>query len=369
MKFSCSRPELYEIVSNVSRAVSGKTSLAVLEGILIRAKGDTLSFLGYDLDLGISAQMGAQVEEEGEIVLSAKLFVDMMRRMNGDTVTVRTDEKYLTEIKSGATEFTILGIPSDEFPEIPVVQEEQSISLPQHLLKSMIEQTLFAISTNDSKPVHTGSLFQLEAGELRVVSVDGFRLALRREKVSAEGTAQFIIPGKTLSEMNKLLSDDEEEQTRLYLSRKHVVVQIGQYKVISRLLEGEFLDYKAAIPEGSKTTVTVEVRPLIDSIERTSLLISDRLKSPLRIHFGEGQIKMSCSTAIGKAYDQLECRMEGDEVEIGFNNRYMLEALRATGCDQVNLLISGPLAPMKVVPLEGDSFLFLILPVRLKSEA
>ena len=249
------------------------------------------------------------------------------------------------------------------------MQEEQSISLPQHLLKSMIDQTLFAISTNDSKPVHTGSLFQLEAGELRVVSVDGFRLALRREKVSAEGTAQFIIPGKTLSEMNKLLSDDEEEQTRLYLSRKHVVVQIGQYKVISRLLEGEFLDYKAAIPEGSKTTVTVEVRPLIDSIERTSLLISDRLKSPLRIHFGEGQIKMSCSTAIGKAYDQLECRMEGDEVEIGFNNRYMLEALRATGCDQVNLLISGPLAPMKVVPLEGDSFLFLILPVRLKSEA
>ena len=148
-----------------------------------------------------------------------------------------------------------------------------------------------------------------------------------------------------------------------------MVVKIGQYKVISRLLEGEFLDYKAAIPEGSKTTVTVEVRPLIDSIERTSLLISDRLKSPLRIHFGEGQIKMSCSTAIGKAYDQLECRMEGDEVEIGFNNRYMLEALRATGCDQVNLLISGPLAPMKVVPLEGDSFLFLILPVRLKSEA
>ena len=234
----------------------------------------------------------------------------------------------------------------------------------------MIEQTLFAISTNDSKPVHTGSLFQLEAGELRVVSVDGSPSGPAPGKgLRRRNGPVFIIPGKTLSEMNKLLSDDEEEQTRLYLSRKHVVVQIGQYKVISRLLEGEFLDYKAAIPEGSKTTVTVEVRPLIDSIERTSLLISDRLKSPLRIHFGEGQIKMSCSTAIGKAYDQLECRMEGDEVEIGFNNRYMLEALRATGCDQVNLLISGPLAPMKVVPLEGDSFLFLILPVRLKSEA
>lgn len=369
MKFHCSRPELYEIVSNVSRAVSGKTSLTVLEGILIRAKGNLLSFLGYDLDLGISAQMPAQIEEEGEIVLSAKLFVDMMRRMNGDTVTIQTDEKYLTEIKSGATEFTILGIPSDEFPEIPTVQEEQSIRLPQHLLKGMIDQTLFAVSTNDSKPVHTGSLFQLEEGELRVVSVDGFRLALRREKVSAEGTAQFIIPGKTLSEMTKLLSDDEEQQAGLFLSRKHVVVEIGQYKVISRLLEGEFLDYRAAIPEGSSTTVTVDVRPFIESIERTSLLISDRLKSPLRIRFEEGQIKMSCSTAIGKAYDQLECGLDGDEVEIGFNNRYMLEALRATGCDQVKLLISGPLSPMKMVPLDGDSFLFLILPVRLKSEA
>lgn len=368
MKFSCSRPELYEIVSNVSRAVSGKTSLAVLEGILIRAKADTLSFLGYDLDLGIFTQMGAKVEEEGEIVLSAKLFVDMMRRMNGETVSIQTDEKYLTEIKSGATEFTILGIPSDEFPEIPSVQEEQSICLPQHLLKSMIDQTLFAISTNDAKPVHTGSLFQLSDRQLRVVSVDGFRLALRREQVAAEGEAQFIIPGKTLSEMSKLLSEEEEQEAKLYLSKKHVVIQIGQYRVISRLLEGEFLDYQAAIPQGGNTTVTVGVRPLIDSIERTSLLISDRLKSPLRIHFEQGQIKMSCSTAIGKAYDQLECQLEGDEVEIGFNNRYMLEALRAAGCDQVKLVISGPLSPMKVLPMEGDSFLFLILPVRLKSE-
>lgn len=368
MKFSCSRPELYEIVSNVSRAVSGKSALPVLEGVLLRAKGKVLSLMGYDLDLGISAQMQAKIEEDGEIVLSAKLFVDMMRRMNGDTVLIETDEKYLTQIKSGSSEFTILGIPADEFPEMPAVQEESSIDLPQHLLKSMIDQTLFAISTNDAKPVHTGSLFQLEEGELRVISVDGFRLALRREKVNAQGSAQFIIPGKTLSEMNKLLSDEEEEQTRLFLSKKHVVVSVGQYKLISRLLEGEFLDYKAAIPAGMNTTVTVGVRELIDSIERTSLLISDRLKSPLRIHFTDGQIEMSCSTAIGKAYDALSCALEGDEVEIGFNNRYMLEALRASGCDKVKLLISGPLSPMKMVPLEGDSFLFLILPVRLKSE-
>lgn len=369
MKFICSRPQLYEIVSNVSRAVSGKSSLAVLEGILIRAKRDKLTFLGYDLDLGIYAEMPAKVEEEGEIVLSARLFVDMMRRMNGETVSIRTDDKYLTEIKSGLTEFTILGIPSDEFPEVPSVEEVSPIELPQHQLQSMIDQTLFAISQNDAKPVHTGSLFQLSEGELRVVSVDGFRLALRREKVAAQGENRFIIPGKTLAEISKLLSEDEEEPAKVFLSRKHVVVQIGQYKVISRLLDGDFLDYEAAIPPGASTTVEVGVREFINAIERTSLLISDRLKSPLRIRFEDDMIKMSCSTAIGKAYDEMECKMEGSAVEIGFNNRYVLEALRSSACDKVKLLISGPLSPMKMVPMEGEDFLFLILPVRLKSEA
>lgn len=367
MQFRCPRTELYDTISNVSRAVSGRSTLPVLEGILIRAKEGKLFFAGYDLDMGIFASIPADVQKEGEIVLSAKLFVDMIRRMDGEDVLLSSDEKLMTKIVCGSSEFTILGLSSEDYPEIPPVKEEMCLELPEYQLKSMIEQTLFAISTNDSKPVHTGSLFHLENEVLTVVSVDGFRLALRREKVTSKEEMRFIVPGKTLSEMTKLLSE-EDQLVKMYLSKKHVMTKIGNYQIISRLLEGEFLDYKAAIPPGENTTVQVDVRPFIESIDRTSLLISDRLKSPLRVQFEEGLIKMSCSTAIGKANDQLPAQLQGEHLEIGFNNRYLLEALRASGCDQVKLLISGPLSPMKMVPVEGDHFLFLILPVRLKSE-
>ncbi len=368
MKITCERPKLCEIVSNVSHAVSAKSTLSVLEGILITAKDGKVSFLGYDLEMGIFAQIPAKVKEEGEIVLSARLFVDIVRKMDGEDVSIESDKNFLTKIEGGNSQFTILGIPPEDFPEIPVVQEERSVHLPQYLLKSMINQTLFAVSTNDSKPVHTGSLFLLEDGQLQMVSVDGFRLALRKEKVSSSEKARFVVPGKTLNEMEKLLSEEKDDEACISLSQKHACVQIGEYKVISRLLEGEFLDYKAAIPPSSTTDVTVEVRPLMESISRTSLLISDRLKSPLRLLFEDNTIKMSCSTSMGKAYDQLDCQLTGKDLEIGFNNRYLLDALRVIDCDKVKLLLNGPLAPMKIVPVDGDNFLFLILPVRLKSD-
>ena len=367
MKIMCDKQKLYEVISNVSRAVSPKTTLPALEGILLRARDNTLYLSGYDLDMGISASMEAKVAEPGEIVLTAKLFVDMVRRMAGETVSIESDEKYLTVIRSGFSEFTILGIPAEEFPEFPTLSEVTPVSVPQNVLKSMIDQTLFAIATNDSKPVQTGSLFEVGGKELRVISVDGFRLALRREPIQSEEEFHFIVPGKTLSELTKLLSD-EDEMTEIQVGSKHIIFKAGGYSILSRLLEGDFLDYKAAIPGGTGTTVTVGVRPFIESIERTSLLISDRLKSPLKVNFTEALIKMSCSTAIGKAYDELECRGEGPELTMGFNNRYLLDALRASGCDQVKLMINGPLSPMKMVPTQGDSFLFLVLPVRLKAE-
>lgn len=367
MKILCDKQKLYDVISNVSRAVSAKTTLPALEGILLRARDNTLFLSGYDLDLGISASMEAKVTEPGEIVLTAKLFVDMVRRMAGETVSIESNEKYLTVIKSGFSEFTILGIPADEFPEFPTLNQVTPISLPQSVLKSMIDQTLFAIATNDAKPVQTGSLFEVGERELRVISVDGFRLAMRREPVASEEEFHFIVPGKTLSELTKLLGD-EDEKTEIQVGNKHIIFKIGGYSILSRLLEGDFLDYNAAIPSGGVTTVTVGVRPFIDSIERTSLLISDRLKSPLKVVFGENQIKMSCSTAIGKAYDELECQLEGTDLTMGFNNRYLLDALRASGCDQVKLVINGPLSPMKMTPMQGESFLFLVLPVRLKAD-
>lgn len=367
MKMKCNRQLLTEAVANVSRAVSPKNTLAALEGILLKAHGTALSLTCYDLELAISTSIDAQVEEEGDIILSAKIFLDMIRRMGSEDVEIACDEKYLTLIRGDVTEYTILGIPAADFPELPVVTDTTPIPIDKATLKEMISQTLFAVATNDAKPVHTGSLFESDASELRVVSVDGYRLALRREPVAAEAPFTFVVPGKSLSEVSKLIRDEEGEMS-LHVSKRHIIFEIEGYRIVSRLLEGEFLDYKATIPEHAKTEVRVSVREIISAIDRASLLISDNIKSPLRLHFCGGTIKITCSTALGRAYDELACMQEGDDVEIGVNSRYLLDALKAGGGDEIRMALNGPLAPIKLLPVEGDSFVFLVLPVRLKSE-
>lgn len=368
MKFVCNKALLTEAVLNVSRVIPSKSSIPSLEGVQIRARGNDLLLTGYDMESGITTTVEAAVEEEGEIVLSARLFSEMLRKMAGDEVAVSVGEKFLTQISSGLTEYTILGTPAEEFPELPEVTDGTGISLPQATLKSMIEQTLFAVAATDTKPVHTGSLFDMKADALTVVSVDGYRLAMRHTVLKDGEEAAFVVPGKVLNEISKLLKDDEEEQAALMVGGRHIVFRIGRYSVISRLLEGDFLDYKTSIPAGSATEVRVSTRSFIDSVERASLLISDRLRSPLRVSFEEGTIRISCSTSIGKFTDELDCEMEGPSVEMGFNNKYLLDALKASAGDEVRILISGALSPIKVLPLQGEDYLFLVLPVRLRND-
>lgn len=369
MKFTCDKSQLTQAVTNVSRVIPAKSSVAILEGIQIKASENQLHLTGYDMEAGITTVIEAQVEEEGEIVLSARLFSDMLRKMADDEVQVSVGDKLLTEISSGMTHFTILGSPSNEYPELPKLEESAGIALPQAVLKSMIDQTHFAIAVTDVKPVHTGSLFDIKKDELALVSVDGFRLAIRQEQIRSEEEMSFVVPGKALFEISKLLGEEDDEQVFLHVSSRHIVFHINNYSVVSRLLEGEFLDYSASIPDGAATTVRVSTRAFIDSIERVSLLISDRVRSPLRVLFEDGRIKISCSTSLGHSYDELECQIEGPAVEMGFNNKYLLDALKAAESDEVSLEINGALSPAKVLPLEGEDFLFLVLPVRLKNEA
>ncbi|HEX3025981.1 MAG TPA: DNA polymerase III subunit beta [Clostridia bacterium] len=368
MKISCSRQQLNEAVLNIQRAVSSKSSVPALEGILLKASQDELSLCGYDLELGMTTKMEARVEESGSVVLSARLFGDIVRRLPADSVNLSVDAKNITSIKSGPAEFSIVGIPADEYPELPSVTGETSIKIAHNVLKSMIRQTLFAVAESDAKPIHTGTLFELEQNRIRLVSVDGYRLALREEPAQCGEQMSFVVPGKTLGEVLKLLEDDDSE-LEILIGRRHIIFQIGTYCVISRLLEGEFLDYKAAIPAASSTEIIVPTRSFIDSVERVSLLITDRLKSPVRCRFEENEIKVSCSTSIGRANDQLEANITGSPVEMGFNNRYLLDALRNTEGDEVRVQLNGALSPMKILPREGDAFLFLVLPVRLKSDS
>ena len=347
MKFVCQKDLLVEAVSNVSRAVCAKSPIPALEGILLKAQEGQLQLTGYDLELGIVTTIEAKTEQQGELVLSAKLLLDIIRRIPGETVSIVSDEKNLATIRG--------------------VEEKSDLVMKQGTLKSMIDQTLFAIATTDSKPVHTGSLFDIKDSCVTLVSVDGYRLALRREAIVSDLNTKFIVPGKTLSEISKLLREEDEE-AYLVVSQKHIVFRISGYYVVSRLLEGDFLDYNAAIPKISKTTVKINTRSLTDSVERTSLLISDRLRSPIRLVVTENKVQLSCSTAMGKAHDEVDCEVSGEAVSMGFNNKYLLDALKASDCDMVKLEINGALSPMRMIPMEGDSFLFLVLPVRVKND-
>lgn len=366
MKFSCNRAELSEALNNVTRAVAVKTTHPAMEGVLIVAMEDTLTLSCYNLEMGIKTYMNATVHEEGSIVLNAKLFFDMVRRLPSDLIVIEVDDKYITKIKGGAAEYHIIGIDPEEFPALPTVDEKIHFSMKQDVLKSMIEQTNFAVAANDFKPVHTGSKFIIKDHVLSLVSVDGFRLAIRQEECSYHDEMDFIVPGKTLAEVAKLLDGDEE--ILIALTQKHIIFRIDEYDVISRLLEGEFIDYKSSIPASATTEVEVNVRDLISAIDRTSLLINDRLKSPIKLSIGGGEIRISCATALGKINDVVECETKGDPVEMGFNNRYLSEALRATECDKVRVMINSPLSPVKITPLEGESFLFLVLPVRMRTD-
>lgn len=367
MKFTVNKSDITEAVGNIQRAVSTKTSIPALEGILLGAGEEGLELCAYDLELGITTVIPAFVVEPGQAVLSAKLFSDIVRRTPAETITITVDEKNMATLESGYSRFSIIGIPAEEFPELPKLTDSTQFSMAGSVLKSMIRQTLFAIAESDAKPIHQGSLFNLENGMMDVVSVDGYRLAVRREPVEFSDSLDFVVPGKTLSEILKLIKETDDP-VEISAGRRHILFKIDNYTVISSLLEGEFLNYKAAIPPESQTEVVLKTREAIDSVERVSLLITDRLKSPVRCLFNENEIKLNCTTSMGRASDQIDVEMTGQSVEIGFNNRYLLEALRNTECDEVKVQLGGPLSPMKVVPKEGDSFLFLVLPVRLKSE-
>ena len=366
MKIECKKQNLSDAVLNIQNVVSTKSSIPALEGILIKTEKDKVKLCGYDLELGVTTIIDAKIEEQGSIVLNAKLFGEIVRKTQAENITIKTNDKYITEITGGESNFSITGITPEEYPELPVINETSTFLLPENILKSMIRQTIFAISDNDAKPIHTGTLFEIDKNKIRLVSVDGYRLAIREEQIKSDIETSFVVPGKTLKELLKLLGDDDTE-TDIKIGNRHILFNIGNYTVISRLLEGDFLDYRAAIPQKAETVAKVKVNEIVDSVSRVSLIITERLKSPVKCTFSENEIKLFSASSIGKASDQLKAEINGNAVEIGFNNSYFLDAMNHTECDEVKISLGGPLAPIKITPLDGESFIFLVLPVRLNN--
>lgn len=368
MNIVCDKALLSSAIDGVSKAVTLRSSIPALEGILLKAEGFQLTLTGYDLEMGITTTIEANVRQAGEIVLSAKLLGDMVRRLPSGEVSIYTNESGNATIKGGVAEFDILAMSASDYPDLPTPGADHTLTIKAGMLRNMIEKTLYAVSQDDKKPAHTGELFAIEEDKLTVVALDGYRLAIVERPVQAEKHIRIIIPAKTLTEVNKLLGD-EDDDVRISANRRFVVFHSGSYTILSRLIEGEFLNYANVIPNGCKTRVVLETRDFIDTIERASLIITERLKNPLRILFdASGKVTVRCQTNLGKVVDEFSAQVEGDPVEIGFNNRYLLDALRNARCDKVVLELSGPLSPVKILPEEGNDFIYLVLPVRFKND-
>ncbi|MFR4561691.1 MAG: DNA polymerase III subunit beta [Flavonifractor plautii] len=367
MKFSCEKALLQAAISTTSRAVSPKSSIPALEGILLEA-GSDLRLTGYNLETGIRTIVPADIREEGTLVLGARLFGEIVRKLPDDIVTFQS-ENYMVNIKCGMSEFNILGTDPEEFPELPTVEYQNSLILPQSRLKAMISQT-FAVSDNESRPIHTGSLFEVDSEGLTIVSVDGYRLALRHESIDKKEGAEtfsFVVPGAALSEVEKICSDVDEPAS-VTQGARHVMFKVGDTMLVSRRLEGEFLAYRQAIPRNNTIHVEGDTRALLSSIDRVSLIISDKLKSPLRCVFDSNLLKISTKTAIGDAYDECPLSGDGGGLEIGFNNKYLMDALKAAPADKVRLELTTGVSPCVILPTEGEeNFLYMVLPVRLKA--
>lgn len=368
LKFSCEKALLQLAVNTASRTVATKSSIPALEGLLLEGT-DVLTLSGYNMQTGIRTRLEADIREGGRIVLNSRLFGDIIRKMPDDVIVFSADEKFMVTLTCGDARFEILGLSADDYPEMPEVESDYSMTVQQGILKAMINQTSFAVSTNENRPIHTGSLFEVGIDGVTVVSVDGFRLALRREKIEQlEGGAfRFVCPGSALNEVEKICEDSEEAIT-VMLGKRHLLFETGSTQLICRKLEGDFLDYKNAIPRNNPIRLTVDSKTMLSSLDRVSVVISEKLKSPVRCIMGSGCITMSAKTGNGEATDVCPVEGDGQGLEIGFNNRYLMDALRFAPADQVVMELNTGISPCVMTPVDGgDSFLYMVLPVRLKA--
>ena len=366
MKFSCEKYLLQGASAIASRAAASKSPITSLEGLQISAE-DRLYVKGYDLKKGIVTGIDADIEQRGVIVVGARLFGEMIRRLPDGIVTVSSDEKDNISVKCGKSQFNILGISAEDYPELPRFDVQNSVRLPQRILKDMINKTIFAVSTDEVRPIYTGTLFEVEEDSLTLVSVDGYRLARRTEKLESSQfkKCSFVVPGSALSDVEKICTDEEGEVS-ISVGQKHISFELGDTVVITRRLEGEFLNYRRSIPESFQFELKIDRAELTASIDRVSLIVSEKNSSPVRMTIGDGVIDCLCVTPIGRAEDVCTCEGDGKGLLIGFNDRYLKDALKASGRDELLLCVNSASSPCIIKAADGtEDFTYMVLPVRL----
>jgi len=368
MRFTCEKSMLVQGLNIAGRTVAQKSSLSVIEGVLCKA-GLGLSLTGYNMETAITYEIEAEVTDPGECILPAKLFGDIIRRLPEGPVTVVVDDTFKVSIRAGYASFTISAESAEDYPELPDVNTGRAIHIPQNELKELISGTIFAVSENQGRPIHTGVKFEVTDNSITAVAVDGFRLA-RRTYHPEENTGRelsFVVPAAGLKEVEKILTDSEEKAA-FTLGPKHILFQIGTATLVCRLLEGEFLDWRRVVPTNCPVKLIANVSDLASSVERVGLIVSEKYKSPVRCVFGHQELLMRTSTTIGAAEDRCSIAGDGKELEIGFNVRYLADALREVPSEEVTLELTNGLSPIVLTPVdEKYDFAYMVLPVRIKN--
>ncbi len=368
MRFTCEKNMLVTGLNITGRTVAQKSSLSAIEGILCQADVG-LRLTGYNMETAITYQIDAEVTDAGSCVLPAKLFGDIVRRLPEGPVTVVVDENYHVSIRGGFASFAISAENAEDYPELPDVGQGRSVPIPQKVLKELISGTIFAVSENQARPIHTGVKFEVADDTISAIAVDGFRLARRTWHCeSATGRdMSFVVPSQSLKEVEKILSDSEEEAAFI-LGKKHILFQTGGATLICRLLEGDFLDWRRVVPTDCPIKLGAHVGDLQSSIERVGLVVSEKYKSPVRCVFGAHELQLRTNTTLGSAQDKCAIAGDGKELEIGFNGRYLADALRAIPCDEVILELTNGLSPIVLTPADDKyDFSYMVLPVRIKN--
>lgn len=372
MKFSCYKDKIIKALNSVVKGVASKTTMPILEGILIQTNDNEIKLTTYDLEIGIEYIIECEVKEQGSTVVNAIMFSEIIRKLPDTEIEITLNNNNLLEIECEGSHYKLATMNPEEFPELPKIEIENSIELEQNNLKNMIRKTIFAVSTEESRPIFTGCLFETENNKLNLVAVDGFRLALRSIYLSQK-TNNFnaVIPGKTLNEVNKILSDSFDP-VKIGIAKNQALFELDNCKIVTRIIDGEFLNYKNVIPSNWETRIKVNKNNIQDCFERISLISSSSIekekKYPVKVNVDIGKVTISCTNQTGDAKEELYVSTEGKNLEAGFNPKYFLDSLKSIDDEEVYIEFGSSISPCLVKSVENNDYVYMILPIRLKED-
>lgn len=363
MKLICSKSNLLHGVNIVSKAVPTRTTMAILECILIDASANEIKLTANDMELGIETKIEGEIAERGVIALDAKIFSEIVRKLPDSDVVIETDASFKTTITCEKAKFNIVGKSGDDFSYIPYIERNEAITISQFTLKEVIRQTIFSIADNDNNKLMTGELFEIEENHLKVVSLDGHRISIRNiELKNNYDHKKVVVPGKTLQEVSKILPGSAEENVNMFLTDNHIVFEFDDTTVVSRLIEGEYFKIEQMLSSDYETRVKINKKELLNCIDRATLLVKEGDKKPIIMNVSDGTMELKINSFIGSMNEDIDIAKEGKDILIGFNPKFFIDALRVIEEEEVSLYMVNPKAPCFIKDEEGK-FIYLILPV------